>query len=181
MYLDEFVHPDQLYGELFLAPNFQTPPNLDYAGCHDYINDFLPQENPHLYGLHPNAETGFLTAMSEKLFKTVFKLQPRESGTDGLRLPREEEVKTIVDDILEGKPEQFNMHEWNEEIIERIGSWFEGRTYNHLRYRRVVNALFFDQVDCTGYYIVSECCIKDTERCDSVKQCTDGNNNRNCS
>ena len=43
------------------------------------------------------------------------------------------------------------------------------------------NALFFDQVDCTGYYIVSGCCIKDTERCDSVKQCTDGNNNRNCS
>ena len=99
------MHPDQLDSDLFLAPNFQTPPNLDYAGCHDYINDFPPQENPHLNGLHPNAETGFLTAMSEKLFKTVFKLQPRESGTDGLRLPREEKVKTIVDDILEKMPE----------------------------------------------------------------------------
>ena len=141
MYLDEFVHPDQLYGELFLAPNFQTPPNLDYAGCHDYINDFLLQENPYLYGLHPNAETGFLTAMSGKLFKTVFKLQPRESGTDGLRLPRKEKVKTIVDDILEGKPEQFNMYEWNEEIIERIGSWFEGRTYNHLKYGRIIKCI----------------------------------------
>ena len=36
-----------------------------------------------LYGLHPNAEIGFLTATSEKLFRTVFELQPREGGTSG--------------------------------------------------------------------------------------------------
>ena len=33
------------------------------------------------------------------------------------------------------------MHEWNEEIIERIGPWIEGRTYNHLRYGRVVKCI----------------------------------------
>ena len=112
VYLEEFMHPDQLDGELFLAPNFQTPPNLDYAGYHKYINDQLPQESPHLYGLHPNAEIGFLTATSEKLFKTVFELQPRESGADGGQATtREEKVKTIVDDILEKMPDQFNIHE----------------------------------------------------------------------
>ena len=106
------MHPDQLDGELFLAPNFQTPPNLDYVGYHKYINDNLPLESPHLYGLHPNAEIGFLTATSEKLFKTVFELQPRESGGDGGQATtREEKVKTIVDDILEKMPDQFNMHE----------------------------------------------------------------------
>ena len=112
IYLEEFMHPDQLDGELFLAPNFQTPPNLDYAGYHKYINEHLPQESPHLYGLHPNAEIGFLTATSEKLFKTVFELQPRESGGDGGQATtREEKVKTIVDDILEKMPDQFNMME----------------------------------------------------------------------
>ena len=112
VYLEEFMHPDQLDGELFLAPGFQTPPNLDYQGYHKYINDHLPQESPHLYGLHPNAEIGFLTATSEKLFKTVFELQPRESGSDGNQATtREEKVKTIVDDILEKMPDHFNMLE----------------------------------------------------------------------
>ncbi len=77
------MHPDQLDGELMLAPGFSTPPNSDYLGYHNYINQHLPQESPHLYGLHPNAEIGFLTATSEKLFRTVFELQPRESGSSG--------------------------------------------------------------------------------------------------
>ena len=72
------MHPDQLDGELMLAPGFATPPNMDYSGYHNYITDNLPPESPLLYGLHPNAEIGFLTASSEKLFKTVFELQPRE-------------------------------------------------------------------------------------------------------
>ena len=83
VYLEEYMHPDQLDGELMLAPGFSTPPNSDYLGYHNYINQHLPQESPHLYGLHPNAEIGFLTATSEKLFRTVFELQPRESGSSG--------------------------------------------------------------------------------------------------
>ena len=44
------MHPDQLDGELMLAPGFPTPPNSDYVGYHNYINEHLPPENPHLYG-----------------------------------------------------------------------------------------------------------------------------------
>ena len=62
----------------FLAPGFSTPPNMDYMGYHSYISDNLPPESPVLYGLHPNAEIGFLTSTSETLFRTVFELQPRE-------------------------------------------------------------------------------------------------------
>ena len=99
VYLEEYMHPDQLDGEMLLAPGFCTPPNTvlyniaalhctlhttvqDYNGYHNYINNNLPAESPHLYGLHPNAEIGFLTATSEKMFKVVFELQPRESGGD---------------------------------------------------------------------------------------------------
>ena len=77
-YLEEYMHPDQLDGELLLAPGFSTPPNMDYMGYHSYISDNLPPESPVLYGLHPNAEIGFLTSTSETLFRTVFELQPRE-------------------------------------------------------------------------------------------------------
>ena len=132
--MEELLHPDQLEGELNLAPGFLTfqntcitsgsiyllqnafrfpsPPDSDYVGYHRYVDQHLPQESPHLYGLHPNAEIGFLTATSEKLFKTVFELQPRESGDGGgASSSREKKVKTIVDDILEKMPDPFRLHE----------------------------------------------------------------------
>ena len=113
VYLEKYIHPDQLDGELMLAPNFYSPPNTDYAGYHTYINENLPNESPLLYGLHANAEIGFLTATCEKLFKTVFELQPRESNSgDGQATTREEKVKTIIDDIMEKMPDQFNIQEF---------------------------------------------------------------------
>lgn len=60
-YLEEYMQPDLVDGELFLAPNFPAPPNTDYQGYHNYIDDIMPPESPYLYGLHPNAEIGFLT------------------------------------------------------------------------------------------------------------------------
>ena len=39
-YLEEYMHPDQLDGELMLAPGFAIPPNMDYQGNDDlYMRD----------------------------------------------------------------------------------------------------------------------------------------------
>ena len=120
VYLEEFMKPEQLDGELMLAPGFQIPPNCDYNGYHKYIDTQLPTESPHLYGLHPNAEIGFLTETSEQLFKTVFELQPRDTGGgEGQVTTREEKVKTIVDDIVDKIPDQFNMADIMARIEER--------------------------------------------------------------
>ena len=76
-----------------LAPGFPVPGNSDYKGYHQYIDDVLPPESPYLYGLHPNAEIGFLTATSDNLFKTVLEMQPRDSGGgEGSGGTREEKV-----------------------------------------------------------------------------------------
>jgi dynein heavy chain len=83
--------------ELLLAPGFPAPPNMDYTGYHKYIDDALPDESPYLYGLHPNAEIGFLTTASETLFRTVFEMQPRDSGAAGAStVTREEKVCKIL-------------------------------------------------------------------------------------
>lgn len=83
----------QLDGELYFAPSFPTPPNTDFKGYQSYIDSFLPQESPHLYGLHPNAEIDFLTTTSDNLFRTVLEMQPRDSGTgSGLGISREDKV-----------------------------------------------------------------------------------------
>ncbi|XP_078011950.1 dynein axonemal heavy chain 17 isoform X1 [Phascolarctos cinereus] len=111
-YLEEYIRTEMLEGELFLAPGFLIPPNLDYKGYHEYIDENLPPESPYLYGLHPNAEIGFLTVTSEKLFRTVLEMQPKESDTGGgTGVSREEKVKSVLDEILEKLPETFNMAE----------------------------------------------------------------------
>ncbi|XP_008523107.2 dynein axonemal heavy chain 17 isoform X1 [Equus przewalskii] len=111
-YLAEYIRAEMLEGEILLAPGFQIPPNLDYKSYHEYIDENLPPESPYLYGLHPNAEIGFLTVTSEKLFRTVLEMQPKEtdSGT-GTGVSREEKVKAVLDEILEKIPETFNMAE----------------------------------------------------------------------
>ncbi|XP_036766314.2 dynein axonemal heavy chain 17 [Manis pentadactyla] len=111
-YLAEYLQTEMLEGGTLLAPGFQIPPNLDYKGYHEYIDENLPPESPYLYGLHPNAEIGFLTVTSEKLFRTVLEMQPKESDSGaGTGASREEKVKAVLDDILERIPETFNMAE----------------------------------------------------------------------
>ena len=73
----------QLDGDLHLAPGFPVPPSHDCNGYHEFIDETLPPESPALYGLHPNAETEFLTKLSENLFKTVLEMQPRDAGGGG--------------------------------------------------------------------------------------------------
>ncbi|XP_049624579.1 dynein axonemal heavy chain 17 [Suncus etruscus] len=111
-YLLEFVRPEMLEGEVMLAPGFHIPPNLDYKGYHEYVDESLPPESPYLYGLHPNAEIGFLTVTSDKLFRTVLEMQPKESDAGGgTGVSREEKVKAVLDEILDKIPETFNMAE----------------------------------------------------------------------
>ncbi|XP_055848919.1 dynein beta chain, ciliary isoform X2 [Episyrphus balteatus] len=119
-YLEEYMQPDLVDGELFLAPAFPAPPNTDYAGYHGYIDENMPAESPYLYGLHPNAEIGFLTMRAETVFRTVFEMQPRDAGSSGgATVTREDKVKQIVDEILEKLPEEFNMMEIMNKVEER--------------------------------------------------------------
>ncbi|XP_066247509.1 dynein beta chain, ciliary [Euwallacea similis] len=119
-YLEEILQPDLVDGELMLAPGFPAPPNTDYQGYHSYIDEILPPESPYLYGLHPNAEIGFLTTTADKLFRTVFEMQPRDAGVSGgSTVTREEKVKQVVDEMLEKLPEDFNMLEIMGKVEER--------------------------------------------------------------
>ncbi|XP_042198221.1 dynein axonemal heavy chain 9 isoform X3 [Callorhinchus milii] len=119
-YLEEFIKSEIMEGELLLAPGFPLPTNLDYNAYHQYIDDGLPPESPYLYGLHPNAEIGFLTLTSEKLFRTVLEMQPRDSsGGEGAGSTREEKVKAVLDEIMEKLPEEFNIPELMSKVEER--------------------------------------------------------------
>ncbi|CAJ0928428.1 unnamed protein product [Ranitomeya imitator] len=117
-YLEEFIKPEMMEGELFLAPGFPLPGNMDYNGYHTYIDDVLPAESPYLYGLHPNAEIGFLTQTSEKLFRTVLEMQPRDSSMgEGGGVTRRRRPRWTRS--LEKLPEEFNIIELMAKAEER--------------------------------------------------------------
>ncbi|MEJ1273094.1 hypothetical protein NN561_003953 [Cricetulus griseus] len=119
-YLEEFIRPEMLEGELSLAPGFPLPGNMDYSGYHQYIDAELPPESPYLYGLHPNAEIGFLTQTSEKLFRTVLEMQPQDhQDGDGAGITREEKVKALLEEILDRVTDEFNIPELMAKVEER--------------------------------------------------------------
>ncbi|XP_050446950.1 dynein beta chain, ciliary-like [Cataglyphis hispanica] len=111
-YLLEYLQPELVEGELYLSPGFLVPPSTDYAGYHLYVEHYLPTESPVLYGLHSNAEIGFLTSTAENLFRTIWEMQPRDGAdpTAGV-LPKEEKVKVIIEDLLDKLPEEYNIQE----------------------------------------------------------------------
>ncbi|NXQ15458.1 DYH9 protein, partial [Peucedramus taeniatus] len=119
-YLEEFIKPEMLEGELCLAPGFPLPGSMDYNGYHQYIDDALPPESPYLYGLHPNAEIGFLTQRSERLLHTLLELQPRDSSTGhGAVGTQEEMVQALLEEMLEKLTDEFNMAELMARVEER--------------------------------------------------------------
>ncbi|XP_043931285.1 dynein axonemal heavy chain 11-like [Protopterus annectens] len=119
-YLEEYMQPNQFGRRLSLAPGFLIPSNLDYDGYHKYIDEELPPETPVHYGLHPNAEIEFLTVTSDNLLHMLLELQPRDSLTgEGTTQTVEEKVKTVLDDILEKLPEEYNMSDITSKTAER--------------------------------------------------------------
>jgi dynein heavy chain len=99
-YLETYFNPTMFEGDLNLAPDFPLPPPLDYKGYHSYIDDKLPSESPKLYGLHPNAEIDFLSQTSEKLFRTLIEISPRDTNSinsgDSGSMSRDEKVIFIL-------------------------------------------------------------------------------------
>ncbi|XP_069366837.1 dynein axonemal heavy chain 11 [Paralichthys olivaceus] len=119
-YLEEYMQPNQFDRKLALGPGFVVPSNLDYQGYHDFIDEMLPHESPVHYGLHPNAEIEFLTVTSDNLFHTLLELQsPDAVMGEGNSQTLEEKVKTILDEVLEKLPEDYNMSDITSKTAER--------------------------------------------------------------
>ncbi|CAE7689398.1 DNAH9, partial [Symbiodinium necroappetens] len=71
-YLAVLVTPELLAGGN-LAPGFKSPDasKLEYSHYVKYIEERFPLEVPQMFGLHPNAEIGFLTNQGISIFKTI--------------------------------------------------------------------------------------------------------------
>jgi dynein heavy chain, axonemal len=107
-YLHVLMRPEILSQmQLTLAPGFKSPDpqKFDREAYRKYIEEKLPPEQPQMFGLHPNAEIGYLTTQSETLFSTILSVSgggAAGGGDDG-------KVKTIIQTFLSTLPADFNM------------------------------------------------------------------------
>jgi len=103
--------------QLTLAPGFKSPDPMkfDREAYRKYIEEKLPTEIPQMFGLHPNAEIGYLTTLSETLFETILSI----SGGSGSGGGSDDKVKTIITTFIGNLPNDFNMREIEEKAKER--------------------------------------------------------------
>jgi dynein heavy chain len=88
-YLDFYMR-DELLGIMEMFPFVDPTVGLSFRSMqpstHENYNkyfDNLSTESPLAFGLHPNAEIGFRTVLSEDLFARLLELQPRDASAAG--------------------------------------------------------------------------------------------------
>merc|ERR1711871_302763 len=107
-YLMVIVNPE-LHKGMEFGPGFKSPDSdtLDYEGYITYTNEKLPADSPNMFGLHPNAEIGYLTNWTASIFDVIVILgggggeEDDSSGSNA--------VKDKMAYFNENLPENFQM------------------------------------------------------------------------
>ena len=94
---------------LELGPKFKSPPpeGMKYDDYLTYTENELPPESPPQFGLHSNAEIGYLTSSTTDLFATIMSLGG--GGSSGDAGDNSEAIKGTIADLKERCPEELNM------------------------------------------------------------------------
>jgi dynein heavy chain len=109
-YLESFDKEDFEGGEL--VPGFPAPTGLStMEEFKDYALREFPDDSPHLFGMHPNAEIGSLTTQTDFMFETLMNVQPRVAGGEEGDASMEKSVKKTLDEVLTNVPDKFNITE----------------------------------------------------------------------
>lgn len=82
------------------------PAKLDYEGYRKYIEEKIPAEMPQLFGMHPNAEIGFLTLQCETIFDTILSIQ---GGTGGGGGNKDDLIMGILTELKGRTPQDYPM------------------------------------------------------------------------
>lgn len=101
-----------------LVPGFPSPnpATTNHAGYLSYIDAKLPVETPQLFGMHPNAEIGYLNDQQERVFSTIVSIEAGGSSGGGASTSS---VNTKIEELLAELPENFDMITINDMAEER--------------------------------------------------------------
>jgi len=93
------IKPELLQQNFNLCSGYKSPTaeKFNYEKYKNYIEEGLPVETPQMFGMHPNAEIGYLTTQCDSLFTTILDVAGGSSGgaSDGA----EEAAKILLADL----------------------------------------------------------------------------------
>merc|ERR1719387_56574 len=104
--------------QLTMTQGFRSPDPTRMPGKESYLNfvdEKLPQESPNMFGLHPNAEIGYLTNLGDGLCFTILSCS---GGGGGGGASKEDIAKQKIDAFLSRLPEAFNLIELKSRVTE---------------------------------------------------------------
>ncbi|KAG6609263.1 dynein heavy chain [Phytophthora cinnamomi] len=113
-YLAVLIDPGLLSG-MELGPGFKSPnpQEFSFADYANYIEKNMVPEAPPLFGLHPNAEIGYLTTTCETLCYTIVTIGGGAGGggggEEGGGGDKTAVLRASIDDLEARCPEFFNM------------------------------------------------------------------------
>jgi dynein heavy chain len=116
-YLLTYMYEELLEGLEFF-PGYGVAPPGNVKVVAQYIEEFMPQESPIAFGMHPNAEIGFRLDQATLLFKNISELQPR-SASGGGGMTMQERVKLALEEIQEKMPDKFVFQEVLDKVEDR--------------------------------------------------------------
>jgi len=107
-YLAVYVVPD-LLNNMNLAPGFKSPDasKFDYHAYVKYVDERFPPEVPAMFGLHANAEIGYLTNRGMDIFTTIAMVSGGSGGGGGSGDLGA--VQPIITSYLTSLPADFDM------------------------------------------------------------------------
>jgi len=109
-YLDVLIKPEIMSGMQmtctfgFRAPD---PAKFERANYVQYVEEKLPPEVPAMFGLHANAEIGYLTTTGEKLFSTILQCAGGSGGAGAGG--KDERVKELIATYLDRLPAEYDL------------------------------------------------------------------------
>ena len=118
MYLQVIMN-EKLLSRGDLAPGLVSPDAaaFDYKAYSNLIEKQLPPEMPPIYGLHPNAEVGFLTSKAETMFETIMLIEIGAAKDFG---GASSSTKEVLLDILRRCPAKCDMIDLSERVAIRV-------------------------------------------------------------
>jgi len=99
---------EKLFEGMEFGPGFKSPDpdSMDYAGYVTYVDEKLPPDSPTMFGLHPNAEIGYLTNWTSTIFDTILGLGGGGGAQQGAGASS---VKESMEFLSKNLPENFQL------------------------------------------------------------------------
>jgi dynein heavy chain, axonemal len=109
-YLQVLIRPEiMIQMQLTLYPGFKSPDpeKFERGNYVQYVEEKLPIEVPAMFGLHPNAEIGYLTNLGESIFSIISRIAGGGVAGGGAS----DALKNQIEGLQNTLPENFNILE----------------------------------------------------------------------